>query len=213
MSKTIALFGLIALAGCSHEKRTVSTTPPVTTTPAPRTAQTPANLQVDRDFIEEAVSGGMFEVESGRLALSRTAPDEVTEMAQTIIRDHSQANQKLMEIAREKSVTVRDEMSSEHTSILDRLRNASEEDFPMMFHDVQMQAHQDTIALFERCAKYCQDLEVRQYAAETLPALRQHLQHIHGMQATLRQEQTRRVNPTNPEERQMEMPEEPTVED
>jgi putative membrane protein len=203
MSRQIALFGLIGLAACAADTRTDRTDRPV------EQARVPANLQIDHDFIMKAASGGTFEVESSRLALARQVPDEVTEVAQTLIRDHQQANEKLMNLADEKAVKVPQQMNPEHTRKLDTLRGMQGNQFVTMYNQIQKNAHQETIALFERCSKYCQDLDVRAFASQTLPTLRKHLQHIQGAQASLRRQGTQQEQIAQPQPQQQDESEEP----
>jgi putative membrane protein len=177
MTRQIALFGLMVTAACASDTRTEE----------PRTAQqVPANLQMDQDFMTRAASAGMFEVESSRLALSRPTGSDITELAQEIIRDHSQANDKLRQLADSKGVDLPEEMLPEHRTRLEQLQQAQGDQFDQTYEQVQLQAHREAIELFQRCAQYCQDNEVRDYAATTLPALQAHLRHTQEAQATAR---------------------------
>ena len=147
-------------------------------------AEVPANMQLDQEFITDAANGGKFEVESSRVALSKQSTDATTDLAQQLIRDHSQANDKLESLADSKGVDMPEQMSPDQTSKLEQLQAAQGEQFERMFETMQADAHREAIALFERCAKYCQDLDVRQFAADTLPTLQSHMQHVQQMQAT-----------------------------
>ena len=177
MTRHIVLFGLVGLAACARDTRMEEQRPT-------EQARVPANLQVDQDFIQKAASGGMFEVESARLAMSRQATGDTTELAQTLIRDHSQANDKLKQLAQEKAIEMPEQMLPEHEQQLEQLRAAEGEQFSPMFQQVQAQAHKETIALFERCAQYCQDMDIREYASNTLPTLREHMREVEQMDAT-----------------------------
>ena len=177
MSKFVALFGLMALTACAGTTRTERTGEERAETPR----QVPANLQMDQDFIQRAASGGMYEVESSRLALSQQTPGHVTEFAQTMIRDHSQANERLEQLADSKGVELPKEMMPAQMQMIEQLRSAQGDQFTQLYEQQQQQAHRDTIALFERCAQQCQDAEVRSYAATTLPTLRQHMRHVQQM--------------------------------
>jgi putative membrane protein len=140
---------------------------------------------MDEDFIKRAASAGKWEVESSRLALSQQSPGTVIELAQVIIRDHTQANQRLMELAESKAVEVPDEMMPEHMTMLGQLQQVQGEQFFRTYEQMQLQAHQEAIDLFQRCAQYCQDPQVREYAASTLPTLQAHLDHVQEAQASL----------------------------
>jgi putative membrane protein len=210
MTRHFVLFGLMALAACATDTRSEERPTEQARLPEQQ-GRTPENLEMDQQFIQQAASGGMFEVESARLALSRQAPAETTELAQHLIRDHSQANDKLRQIAEEKAVEVPQEMMPQHQQQLEQLSTAQGEQFASMFQQVQAQAHRDTIALFERCARYCQDMQIREFASSQLPTLRQHMEHIQEMQATARRPDVQQGEPINP--RPQGEPMEPTEEE
>jgi putative membrane protein len=191
----LALSIMLVAAGCENDdnnrtdrdnmydsgSRTNTTTHTTTsgTTPA-------ANLaQADRDFVKDAASGGMFEVQSSQVALQQPGVDpKVMRIAQMMVEDHTRANQELQVIATRKGITLSQQLSPEHEQMLDRLRSASNTgasggyDFNNQYFTMQTQAHQDAIALFQRASQSLSDPDLRQYAQRTLAVLHQHLQHI-----------------------------------
>ena len=64
-----------------------------------------------QDFVNEAASGGMFEVQSSQLALERGQGDEVKAFAQMMITDHTANNEELKAAAEAAGVTVPDRRS------------------------------------------------------------------------------------------------------
>src|SRR4051812_38278805 len=64
----------------------------------------------DRTFIKEAAIGGLYEVQAGQLAAQKATSAEVKQMAQHIVTDHTQANEKLKSIAQTKAVDVPGEL-------------------------------------------------------------------------------------------------------
>src|SRR5688572_18355972 len=61
------------------------------------------------DFVEEASAKGLAEIESSKLALEKTTSVEVRKFAQTMIEDHTKANQELTTLARTKKLDVSDD--------------------------------------------------------------------------------------------------------
>ena len=60
----------------------------------------------DHKFLMDAAQGGMLEVEAARLATERASSADVKNFAQTLLRDHQAANEKLQRIAADKGVTL-----------------------------------------------------------------------------------------------------------
>ena len=70
----------------------------------------------DQHFMKEAAQGGMAEVELGQLAAERASSAEVKEFAQRMVKDHSQANDQLKQIASQKGVTLPNSLSAKDAS-------------------------------------------------------------------------------------------------
>ena len=130
----------------------------------------------DRKFVKEAVIGGMYEVEAGQLALKNGSSDEVKQMAQHIVDDHSQANDKLKSIAQAKGLTdLPTQLDPKHQKELDKLGKLSGEDFDRKYSSMMVSDHKKDIKAFEKEAKSGSDPEIKQFAADAVPTLKGHL--------------------------------------
>lgn len=143
-------------------------------------AQGHANAQLkgsDKAFFEKAAQGGMAEVEMAKLALERASSADVKSFAETLQRDHTTANQKLMQIAQQKGLDAPKQLSAEQRKTLDKLSNLKGDEFDKAFmKEAGMKDHKKDIQLFERQAKEGKDAELKAFASETLPTLKSHLQ-------------------------------------
>jgi len=130
----------------------------------------------DRKFVKEAAIGGMYEVEAGQLALKNASSDEVKQMAQHIVDDHTQANEKLKSIAQAKGLTdVPTQLDSKHQKELDKLGKLSGADFDRKYSSMMVSDHKKDIKAFEKEAKSGSDPEIKQFAADAVPTLKGHL--------------------------------------
>lgn len=126
------------------------------------------------DFMTQAASGGMFEVEAGRLAQQRAQNAQVKQFGQMMVKDHTKANDELRSAATSKNVMLPDSMSNEHMDMMRTLRERNGAEFDREYMDMMVTAHDNDISLFEDAAQDLEDPEVKSMASAKLPTLRQH---------------------------------------
>ena len=128
------------------------------------------------DFIKEAATSGMLEIDAAKIAEQKGNADE-KHFAQQMITDHTKTSSELKDLvpAGMKSAlpTALDDSSQKK---LDKLRDAKGEDFAGQYDPMQVSAHKDAVSLFERYAKGGQDPKLKDWAGKTLPALQHHLE-------------------------------------
>jgi putative membrane protein len=168
----ITVFALIALAACSHREPP----PPVVAAPAApppvaEAAPPAAPVSADQQFLDAAASGGMAEVDLGRMAEKQTKNHAVRAFAARMVRDHSAANSKLMALAKRANMTPAPGSPPDTSS----LSGQTGPDFDRAYMTAQVQAHQDTIAAFEQEASNGQNAALKRFASTSLPMLRGHL--------------------------------------
>jgi len=137
----------------------------------------------ERQFLMEAAQDSMVEIELGKLAQERGSSPEVKEFGERMVEDHTKALEKLKETASEPNVTIPSELQAKHKSTVDRFAKLSGEQFDQAYMKHMVQDHKKAVNLFERTAKNAQNAAVKNYASETAPTLREHLelaQKIHG---------------------------------
>lgn len=125
------------------------------------------------EFVETATAKGIAEIETAKLALER-GTQKIHEFANKMITDHTQANERLAEIARQQNLEVAD-----NATLIDRaqalmLRLSDGKSFDEAYIDNQVTAHEDTIMLFQRAANSSLG-EFSSFAEKTAPKLEEHL--------------------------------------
>ncbi|WP_063583931.1 DUF4142 domain-containing protein [Achromobacter ruhlandii] len=147
-------------------------------------APTPTKLDSgDRDFLESAAQAGHLEVQASRLALEKTRNADLKAFAQEMIDEHGKAGQQLAALAHGKGYDVPTEPSLTQKARLKAL-GLRDEGFDKAYaEEIGVGAHEDAVALFEKASNDVKDPDIRQFAIQTLPTLRQHLR----MAATLKQ--------------------------
>ena len=176
----VLLSGAVALGQTPKETPEESGARPDTATQASRAADEleDATSSTDRKFLQEAAEGGLAEIAAGKLAQERGASEQVKEIGNALVEDHTQANQKLMEIAEGEGIDLPNEIGRKKQKALSKLEQASGEDFDRQFLRQQEKAHRQNIARFEQAAEQSENEAIKQFAADTLPTLQKHLQLI-----------------------------------
>jgi putative membrane protein len=130
----------------------------------------------DQKFVKEAAIGGMYEVQAGQIAAQKATSPEAKQMAQHIVADHTQANEKLMAIAQAKGIQdLPAEVDIKHKKKLEHLNKLSGAQFDREYSKMMVSDHKADIKAFEKEATTGTDPELKQFASTTLPTLNQHL--------------------------------------
>jgi putative membrane protein len=191
-----AVIAALTQVACGNRDREVieSTAAPTTsraTAPTPRsgpamdrtgTSVLPAMAVSDREFVTSAASSDVMEVEASRLAVDRTQSDAVRRFAQQMLDDHTKTSQLLASIAREAGLTEPMQMNPAHSGDLDRLRSLGGRDFDREYAaQVGVATHQQAITAFERAARDATNPQLKSFAEQMLPHLRDHLRQAQAL--------------------------------
>lgn len=129
------------------------------------------------DFVTEAASSDMFEIESSKLAVERSQDSATKSFAQQMITDHMKTSDELMTMVKGGKVkaAIPASMSSAQQSMLDDLKKLNGDDFTKQYHSEQEDAHEDAVDLFKRYGEEGDNADLKAWAAKTRPALEHHL--------------------------------------
>jgi putative membrane protein len=109
-------------------------------------------------------------VASGKLAESKARSAEVRSFGTRMVRDHSKANDKLESLARAKSITLPPAPAEDPM-----LTGSNGADFDRNYVQMMVKDHKEDVALFEKAVKDLPDIQIRNFARQTLPVLKEHL--------------------------------------
>ena len=123
-------------------------------------AQTPpaGSAPAAQDFVNQVAISDMFEIQSSQLALSKQADADTKPFAEKMVQDHQKT-------------------SNELKALVDggKVKAKNGKDFDQSYDQVQLKAHRDAVALFEAYAKGGDNGELKGWAGQTLPHLKEHL--------------------------------------
>jgi putative membrane protein len=141
-----------------------------------------ALAQSDKEtFAQKAASSNMFEIQSSELALKETQDEDVRAFAQQMIEDHTLAGEKFKAAAEADGVTPPEAMLPEQQTQLDTLESNDGEAFDQAYLDAQAAAHDEAVTLFEQFSTEGEAGALRDFAAETLPTLKEHQTKVQEM--------------------------------
>ena len=165
------LLGMAALPLTSHAQ--TQATAPMT----PMTTLAP----MDQLFAGRAAEGNLAEINLAQLALRKSKNDGVKMVAQTIIKGHSQAQAELTGLAPSKGVMIPSMVSPAHMAIMEKLEKAKGDAFDKMYISVQLDDHENTIALFANEMSMGQDDALKTFATKYLPDIVGHTVMIYNV--------------------------------
>jgi putative membrane protein len=182
MIKSVVFASVLAvMAGWTFSDRSSLAAGPNGVRIVARAFDTAALSDQDRNFMNNAALGGMFEVQESKAAVEKTATDGIKKFANQMIDDHTAANKELANLASEKTVTIPAELEKNQQKQIDDLNQLSGTDFDKQYVKDQLDAHKDAVKLFQKEIDDGQDADVKQFATRTLPTLQHHLAMVEAL--------------------------------
>jgi putative membrane protein len=167
---------VVAAAGCSHSE---AMPPPNGESSAP----TAALSGQDQDFVKAASMGGMFEVETGKLAAQKATNPDVKKFGEMMTNDHGAANARLAQVVQSKGIGTATSLDEDHQKMFADLNKLTGCEFDRQYLKTMLKGHEETVAKFETEEKGGDDKSVKEFAASTLPTIRSHLSLVRDLNA------------------------------
>lgn len=134
-------------------------------------------VTTDEEFIRLATSSNLLEIRSSELAAQKAQSEEVRDFAAQMVTDHQAASEALAQ-ASGQSVpdpeTYPPQLDPRHAELLTQLESANA--FDAAYAKLQVQAHEEAVALFTDYATNGQEGGVKDFAEATVPKLQEHLE-------------------------------------
>lgn len=167
----ILLGGALALAACSTAPRSAA---PIDLT----------NPLMAPGYLAQAASSDQFEIQSAQLAQQASRNPAVQNFAGMLITDHTQSTQMLMAAAQSAHIPAPPPtILPPQQAMLDQLRaSGTGPAFDQAFQQVQIQAHQQALALHQNYAQSGDVPALRATAAQIVPVVQKHLAMAQSLQ-------------------------------
>jgi putative membrane protein len=133
-------------------------------------------IEDDTQWTVAVADLGMLEVQLSKLALERSTTPAVKQFAQTMVDDHSKANDELTALAGQKNISLPAALSDKSQKKYNDLLEKTGKDFEDAYTDCMVKDHKDAVDKFKKQAEKGEDAELKSWAAGKVAALEQHLE-------------------------------------
>lgn len=141
----------------------------------PAMAQEKAGKE-SQTFITKAIEGNMAEIEMGKLAQQQGMSEKVKTYGAMLVKDHSDANAKAMDVAKQIGVTPPSSPTKMQMTDHDHMSKLSGDKFDSEFSTHMVMDHKKDVADYKRQAGMKNMDPTVTYASDTLPTLEKHLE-------------------------------------
>lgn len=135
----------------------------------------------DDVFAKKAAAGGLTEVELGKLAQQNGGSQDVKDFGAKMVTDHGKANDNLKAVATKDNLTIPDKPNEEQQALIDKLGKETGKTFDKAYIRAMVKAHVGDKALFTEEIASAKNPDLKQFAQDTLPVIKEHLSMIEGI--------------------------------
>ncbi|MES2627905.1 MAG: DUF4142 domain-containing protein [Bacteroidota bacterium] len=131
--------------------------------------------QTDAKHIVEIYGGSMCEVALGEQAAAKASTKSVKDVANMMVTDHKEMNQKIRDLAANEQITLQTDISDDAKNEIADLGKKTGKDYDKEFIDKAIKKHKDAISTAEDLAENGYNDQIKSFFAGALPALKHHL--------------------------------------
>ncbi len=131
----------------------------------------------DAQFLVDAAEINLMEIDLGNLAQKKAMMQETKDLGKMMVDEHTKAMNELKELAAKKTITIPTSATEDGQDKMKKFADKSGHDFDKDYCDEMVSGHKDAIDKFEKASNDANDPDIKAWAAATLPALRNHLDH------------------------------------
>lgn len=136
------------------------------------------------DYVKLAADSDMYEIQSSKVALSKSKRADVKSYAKEMISDHTATTKSLMAALKNDDRTIArpsTRLSAENAAKIQLLKKAPKDNFDNLYLQQQLQSHQTAWALHKGYATEGTDPALKQVASTAVPVVERHLTHVKSM--------------------------------
>ena len=170
MTGTAVGVTMLSVSTLSAQTGAQNVNPPATTATESNTSHRA------KEFLKDAAQLDQKEIALASVAESRSQNNMVKELARMLRADHQQDYAQLQGLAQTHGVALETAPNWMNQREIDHLQNVKEADLDQAYAKMMLKGHVKAIKFFEKNSADIQEQDIKQYALNTLPTLRKHLQ-------------------------------------
>ena len=147
-------------------------------------------------FLVRAAEIDLAEINIGRLATLRASRQDVRQFANQLVQDHSTNLNQVNQLANRNNWKSGERMDQEHQQLFQKLAALQGPKFDQEFLQNMVAGHKKAAEVFQHASEHCKNADIKQFATQTLAAVRQHEQEA---QRLMGQNQGQTTQPTSAE--------------
>ena len=176
-----------AVAGaCNDANKTADSPGTDTTTTTSTTTTTGTVAEKDGQFLMDVAASNMAEIRLAQLAQQKGNTQEIKDDAKMLETDHSAVLSDLKNFASARSVTLPAEEKEDAKSFYNQVSGKTGKEFDKDWYEHMIDAHKKSISKFEDAQTGLNDAELKTWASNVLPKLRNHLSMLEGTKNKLK---------------------------
>ncbi|HUJ96219.1 MAG TPA: DUF4142 domain-containing protein [Terriglobales bacterium] len=133
------------------------------------------SMPTGKAFITQAAQINLAEIELGNLAEQKANDQAVKEFGKLMVQDHTQAQDKLKQLASKEDVTLPMQAGAQANELKQRLSSESGAQFDEMYIRHMLSGHKQAIATFENEVAQGKNSAIQNYAESCLPVIQDHI--------------------------------------
>ncbi len=136
------------------------------------------NTAADKLFVVMAAIDNEYEIQSAQAAQQKSQNDQVKQIAQKMVDDHTKAKQQLQQVAQQLQVQLPEQLPRMKQATLQVMNALPADQFDKHYTAHLQSQHARDVTKFNATAQLSQNDQVKQFAQQQLPVLQQHFAHV-----------------------------------
>ena len=135
----------------------------------------------DKMFLRKAAADGLLEVQLGKLAQAQSQSEDVKQLGQRMVDDHTRLNETMKPIAEAQGVMLPTKLPPKEQATYERMKGLSGEEFDREYIKAMAEGHHADLRAFRSESVSTQDASLREATEAGAKTIREHMVAVDAM--------------------------------